>query len=126
MAKVSEDTLTKVLAAIAILMGRRETWSLITYGDLGKRINRDPHLLSHILNAVGAWCRSLDGKLSSVLVIVTEKGEPGDGMFPPWSKTSRGEYLEHRIQLYRDDSRKSEALPTPKEIEKAYNRFVGE
>src|SRR5262249_44848841 len=102
MAKVSEDTLMKALAAIAILMGRRETWSLITYGDLGKRLDNDWHNLDHILTAVGAWCRSL-GKLSLVLIIVTEKGAPGDGMFPPWSQSTRENYLENRIRLYRDD-----------------------
>ena len=58
MATISADNLIKAHAAIAILMGRRETWSLITYGDLGKRINHDPYLLTHILNAVGAWCQS--------------------------------------------------------------------
>jgi hypothetical protein len=126
MAKVSEDTLTKALAAIAILMGRRETWSLITYGDLGKRINHNQHHLEHILNAVGAWCRSL-GKKSLVMVLVTEKGEPGEGMFSRWSETTRENYLELRIQLYRDDSWKGVAIPTLKEIEEAYNKvFAGD
>jgi hypothetical protein len=105
-------------------MRRRDTWSLITYGDLGNRINHNPHFLSHILNAMGAWCRSR-GKLSLVLTMVTEKGEPGDGMFPPWSETTHENYLEHRIRLYRDW--KSVALPTVKEIEEAYNnQFAGE
>jgi hypothetical protein len=119
--RISNDNLIKAHAAIAILMGRRETWSLITYGDLGKRINHDPYLLTHILNAVGAWCRSR-GKLSLVLTLVTEKGEPGDGMFPPRSKATRENYLERRIRLYRDDSWKSEPLPTLEQIAEAYNK----
>jgi hypothetical protein len=68
MAKITDKTSMKALATIAILMGRRETWSLITYGDLAERLDHPPYALNDILECrrrlvsfarqafVGAWC----------------------------------------------------------------------
>jgi hypothetical protein len=122
MAEITDKTSTKALAAIAILMGRRETWSLITYRDLADRLGHAPQGLAEILNAVGAWCRSLD-KLSLVLTVVRENGEPAEGIYK--FETTPENYLERRIQLYRDDTWKGVALPTLAQITEAYNKDYG-
>ena len=120
MAKITDKTSMKALATIAILMGRRETWSLITYGDLAKRLDHPPYALNDILDAVGAWCRSVD-KLSLVLIVVGEDGEPAEGLYK--FGTTPENYLARRIQLYRDcTSWKSVALPTLEQIAEAYNK----
>jgi hypothetical protein len=120
MAKITDKTSMKALATIAILMGRRETWSLITYGDLAERLDHPPYALNDILDAVGAWCRSLD-KLSLVLTVVGENGEPAaEGLYK--FGTTPGNYLARRIQLYRDSAWKSVALPTLEQIAEAYKK----
>jgi hypothetical protein len=74
----------KALATIAILMNRRETWSVITYGDLGKRIGHPPYALNDILDRVGSWCRSI-GKQELPMLVIDEEGKPRRGMYayPP-------------------------------------------
>jgi hypothetical protein len=96
--RITEKITMKALAAIVILLGRRETWSFITYGELADRLGHAPYGLNDILNAVGAWCRSLD-KLSLVLTVVGEEGEPAEGLYK--FETTPENYLKRRIQLYR-------------------------
>jgi hypothetical protein len=59
---------SKALVTITILAGKREAWSVITYGDLAKQIGHPAHLLGDVLDRVGAWCYK-NGKRSLPLLV---------------------------------------------------------
>jgi hypothetical protein len=61
----------KALAAITLLWSRKDTWSVITYGDLAKRLGHAQQGLAEILNRVGAWCHSVHKQSLAMLVIGT-------------------------------------------------------
>jgi len=109
----------KALATIAILMNRRETWSVITYGDLAERLGHVPQGLSAILDRVGAWCRSI-GKQSLPMLVIDEEGRPRQGMFVGDSNTVTPEnYDQRRVRFWRENW-DGARLPTLEEIAAAY------
>lgn len=111
----------KALATIAILMNRRTTWSVITYGDLGDLLDHPPYGLGQILDRVGRWCRSIN-KRSLALLVIDEEGKPRDGMFglPGHIEPITPEtYEQQRVRLWREDW-KGVAVPTLEQIADAY------
>jgi len=113
---------SKALATIALLLDRRETWSVITYGDLAKKLGHAPQGLAAILDRVGAWCLSIQ-KQSPAMLVIAESGEPNDGMYRALRGESdpvtRENYERRRVQLWREDWSDA-ALPTPEAIAAAY------
>jgi hypothetical protein len=112
----------KALATIAFLVDRHETWSVITYADLAKKLGHVPRGLSPILDRVGAWCFSIH-KQSLAMLVIGANGEPSEGMFRAFrgdpDPVTRGNYELRRLQLWREDWSEI-ALPTPDEIATAY------
>jgi hypothetical protein len=113
---------TKALATIALLMDRRETWSVITYGDLAKKLRHAQQGLTQILDRVGAWCFSMR-KESLAMLVIGASGEPSDGMFRAIpsdpNPVTRKNYELRRLQLWRENW-SDVSLPTPDEIATAY------
>jgi bisphosphoglycerate-dependent phosphoglycerate mutase len=116
---------TKALATIAFLMDRRETWSIITCGDLAKRLNHARHGLTGILDRVGTWCFSIH-KQSLAVLVISEQGEPNEGMYNSFKgetgPVTKENYERRRVQLWREDWSEV-AVPTPEEIAVAYEKF---
>jgi len=113
----------KALATIAILMDRRGTWSVITYGDLAERLGHVPQGLSQILDRVGSWCRSV-GKESLAMLVIDEEGKPRRGMYeyPPGSSAEAvtpETYDQRRVKLWREDW-SGIHIPTLEQIADAY------
>jgi hypothetical protein len=113
----------KALGTIAILMDRRETWSVITYGDLADRLAHVPQGLSQILDRVGAWCRSI-GKQELPMLVIDEEGKPRQGMYehPPGAggdPVTPQTYDQRRVRLWREDWT-GVTLPTLEQIATAY------
>lgn len=113
----------KALAAIAILMNRRETWSVITYGDLADRLGHARYGLGQILDRVGSWCRSID-KESLAMLVIDEEGKPREGMYdhPPGDSgppVTRQTIDQRRVRLWRQDWT-AVAVPTLEQIDAAY------
>jgi len=113
---------TKALATVALLFDRRNTWSVITYGDLAKRLNHAPHGLTEILNRVGAWCLSIH-KQSLAMLVIGAEGQPHGGMFIPLrgddDPVTKENYEHRRVSLWREDW-SDVTFPTPEEIASAY------
>ncbi len=116
---------TKALATIAFLTGRRETWSVVTYGDLAKRLGHAQQGLGGILDRVGAWCRSIK-KQSLAMLVISEQGEPNEGMYHPFKDdlepVTRENYERRRVQLWREDW-SDVTLPTVEQIADAYEKL---
>jgi hypothetical protein len=112
----------KALATIAILMNRRETWSVITYGDLAERLGHVPQGLSQILDRVGSWCRSV-GKEELAMLVISEDGKPRPGMYdyPPGAShpVTPEIYDQRRVRLWREDWTGIH-IPTLEQIAAAY------
>jgi hypothetical protein len=115
---------TKALATIALLWDRKDNWSVITYGDLAKRLGHAQQGLSEILNRVGAWCHSVH-KQSLAMLVIGAHGEPHGGMFVPFrgddDPVTKENYERRRVQLWREDW-SDVKLPTPEEIASAYTQ----
>ena len=113
---------SKALATIALLWDRKESWSVITYGDLAKRLGHAPQGLAGILDRVGAWCVSVHKQSLAMLVIGTG-GEPHEGMYRPFpgqtNTVTKENYESRRVHLWREDW-SDVKLPTPEEIAVAY------
>ena len=112
----------KALATIAILMNRRETWSVITYGDLGRPLGQPPYGLGDILDRVGCWCRSV-GKEELAMLVIDEERKPRQGMYNyPVGATDRSRqkpYDKRRVRLWRE-SWDGVRIPTLEQIANAY------
>lgn len=113
----------KALATIAFLMDRRQAWSVITYGDLAKRLDHAPQGLGPILDRVGAWCFSIK-KQSLAMLVISEQGEPNEGMYRHFrgdtDPVTKDNYESRRVQLWREDW-SGVALPAVEEIDRAYD-----
>jgi hypothetical protein len=96
----------KALVAIAVLMGLQATWSVITYGELAKRIGHPQYALSDILDRVTAWCRKVK-RQSLALLVISAEGEPNEGIFRPLPGDSHSitpeNYLKRRVDLWSED-----------------------
>ena len=94
---------TKALAAIALLWGRKDTWSVITYGDLAARLGHAQQGLGEILNRVGAWCGSIN-KQSLAMLVIGAEGNPHSGMFSPFrgedDPVTKENYERRRVDLW--------------------------
>lgn len=112
----------KAHATIAVLMNRRQTWSVITYGDLGKLLGHPPYALGDILDRVGSWCRSI-GKQGLPMLVIDEEGKPRQGMYdyPPNASepVTPETYDQRRVRLWREDWAGVQ-IPTLEQIAAAY------
>ena len=115
----------KALATIAFLMDRRENWSVITYGDLAKRLGHAQQGLGGILDRVGAWCFSIN-KQSLAMLVISEQGEPNEGMYRHFKgdtdPVTKESYERRRVQLWREDW-SNVVLPTVEEIAASYDKL---
>jgi hypothetical protein len=115
----------KALISIGLLAARRDTWSVITYGQLGKRIGHPHHLIGDVLDHVGAWCYAQE-RHSLALLVINDDGKPSAGMF----KKFRGQadpvtpenYEKQRVQLWQEDWSEVELPSSPEEIAAARDR----
>jgi hypothetical protein len=112
----------KALATIAILMDRRDTWSVITYNDLGKRIDHPPFRFDNILDRVAFWCHSKGLDYLTLLVITEKDGNPARGMYANYlpNPVTPETYPKRRVDLWRDAKWSDVKLPTIEEITIAY------
>jgi hypothetical protein len=114
---------SKALVAIAFLAGRREAWSVTTYGDLARRIGHAPQGLGDVLNRVGAWCYTKGKRSLALLVIRESDGKPSEGLFQTWypDAATQDNYEKQRLELWQQ-SWSEVVLPTnPEEIANAYH-----
>ena len=113
----------KALATIAILMDRRDRWAVITYGDLGKRLDHPVFGLGQILDRVGRWCGSIRKRSLALLVIDEEEGKPRYGMFGGFpgevEPVTPETYDQLRTRLWRENW-DGITLPTLDQIAEAY------
>jgi hypothetical protein len=116
---------TKALATIAFLMDRRETWSVITDGDLARRLGHAQQGLGGILDRVGAWCRSINMQ-SLAMLVIGEHGDPNEGMYHHFKDdpepVTKENYERRRVRLWREDW-SGVALPTVEQIADAYEKL---
>lgn len=94
----------KALGAMAILMNRRSTWSMITYGDLAARLGHVAQGMGPILHRVHVWCNRI-GKLSLAMLVIAEEGQPRPGMFEgdDADPITPQNIDQRRVRLWRED-----------------------
>ncbi|HEY5046796.1 MAG TPA: hypothetical protein VII49_02095 [Rhizomicrobium sp.] len=116
---------TKALATVAFLMDRRESWSVITYRDLAKRLGHPQYGLGDILDRVGAWCRSVN-KQSLAMLVIGEHGDPNEGMYHHFKgdadPVTKENYERRRVGLWRENWSDA-VLPTVEQIADAYEKL---
>jgi alkylated DNA nucleotide flippase Atl1 len=115
----------KALISIGFLAARRDTWSVITYGQLGKRIGQPQRFIGDVLDRVGAWCYAQERR-SLALLVINEDGEPSDGMFKKFrgqaDPVTRENYERQRAELWQENWSEVELPSDPEEIAAAWER----
>jgi len=96
----------KALVALVLLVAKRDTWSVTTYGNLGKKINHPPNGLGPILNRIAAWCYE-NKRHSLALLVIGQNGKPEIGMFRNFADQpdpiTEANYERKRLELWQED-----------------------
>src|SRR3954452_24723916 len=96
---------SKAARAIAILMDRRASWAVTTYGDLETRIGHPKYAMKDILSRVAAWCVGKQ-KHTLALLVIEESGRPDTGLFNTLAGRSStidtSNYENVRVKLWRE------------------------